>query len=80
MQDTIGVDFQGFFDLLQQVGEERRLMDLMDEEVDNWLAVGVVKDFLGCSYRGIKRLMMDITPTTTASADRDVAADIDDLL
>jgi hypothetical protein len=62
VQDTLGVDFQGFFDLLQRVGEERRLMDLSDEEQDDWVPLGVVKDFAHASYRGAHRLMADICP------------------
>lgn len=62
VQDTLGVDFQGFFDLLQRVGEERRLMDLGDEEQDDWVPLGVVKDFAHASYRGAHRLMADICP------------------
>ena len=62
VQDTLGVDFQGFFDLLQRVGEERRLMDLKDEEQDDWVPLGVLKDFGAGAYRGAANIMRDICP------------------
>lgn len=62
VQDNLSLDFQGFFDLLQRVGEERGYMDLRDEEQDDWVPVPVVRDFVVGMYRGAYRLMSDICP------------------
>jgi hypothetical protein len=73
VHDTLGVDFQGFFDMLQRVGEERRLMDLKDEEQDDWVPMGVVRDFVAGTAKGAQRLMGDICPA------EDLPADLNDL-
>lgn len=73
VQDTMGIGFQAFFDLLQRVGEERRQMDLKDEEQDDWVPLGVVKDFLIGTARGFGRLMEEICPAV------DLPADLNDL-
>lgn len=60
IQESLGTDFQTFTDMLQRVGEERRVMDLNDEEQDDWVPLGVVRDFIRGVFRGMQRLMGDI--------------------
>jgi hypothetical protein len=59
-QETVGAERQAFYDLLQRVGEERRLMDVDDEELDDWVPLGVLKEFALGLARGAARLMGDI--------------------
>lgn len=59
-QDAVGTDRQSFYDLLQRVGEEKKLMDVKDEELDDWVPVGVIREFALGLARGAARLMTDI--------------------
>lgn len=56
------MDFQAFLDLLQRVGEEKYLMDLSDEDLDDWVPLEVVQDFVRSLFAGMARLMNDIAP------------------
>lgn len=60
IQELHGTDFQTFFDVLQRVGEERRLMDLDDEEQDDWVPLAVVKELAVGTYYGMSKLLTDI--------------------
>lgn len=62
IQELNGTDFQAFFDLLQRVGEEQKLMDLQDEEQDDWVPLGVVREFVAAACTGLSRLLVDICP------------------
>jgi len=73
IQQTLGTDFQGFTDPLQRVGEERKLMDINDEEQDDWVPLCVVRDYIACMFRGAHRLMADICPV------EDLPQDLNDL-
>jgi len=60
VQELHGTDFQTFFDLLQRVGEDKKLMDLGDEEQDEWVPLLVVKELANGAYLGMAKLMSDI--------------------
>lgn len=59
VQELLGTDFQTFFDMLQRVAEDRKLMDLEDEEQDPWLPLDIVKEFVSGIYTGAYKLMSD---------------------
>ena len=58
--EVLGVAFQGFVDLLQRVGEAEGLMDLFDEEQDDYVVLGIVKEGVGGVYVGATRLLADV--------------------
>ena len=62
VQELQGTHFQGFFDLLQRVGEERGAMDLQDPDQDEWVPLEVVREFVAGTCRGAHRLLADICP------------------
>eukprot|EP00889_Picochlorum_renovo_P006802 jgi/Picre1/33832/NNA_001311.t1 len=62
IQEVLGIGFQSFVDVLQRVAEEQKLMDLNDEEQDDWVPLSVVKEFIGSTYFGAAKLMSDIFP------------------
>lgn len=66
-QETNGLDFQAFLDLLQRAGEERALMDLSDEELDDWVPLEVLRDFARHVAAGMARLLGDICPPAEIS-------------
>jgi hypothetical protein len=68
IHDVLGLGFQSFVDLLQRVAEEQKLMDLHDEEQDDWVPLTVVKEFTSSTYFGAVKLMADISPVGTGDA------------
>jgi hypothetical protein len=56
------MDFQTFLDLLQRVGEERGTMELSCKQLDNWLPLDVVQDFLKSLNNGLLQVMADTYP------------------
>ncbi len=62
VQETQGMDFQSFLDLLQRVGEEHGSMELGSEELDDWLPLAVVRDFIASLNAGMLKVMADIYP------------------
>merc|ERR1711920_253670 len=65
LQISSHIDQQGFLDMLQQVGELQGLMNLMSEELDDWVPKLVVqawmKSFIS-SYVNLYRELDDIEP------------------
>ena len=61
-QETQGHDFQAFFDLLQQVAEEQKLMELEDYRLDKWVPLSIVRLFLESMAAGILKVMGQIYP------------------
>ena len=61
-----GVGFQEFFDLLQREGEDRRLLDLRDEGLDDVVPVEVVRDFALRVLQGFDGMFRDIVPAAGA--------------
>jgi len=57
-----GVGFQEFFDLLQREGEDRQLLDLRDEGLDDVVPVEVVHDFAAQVLQGFTEMFRDIVP------------------
>lgn len=68
VQEVLGMGFQAFIDVLQRVAEEQKLMDLCDEEQDDWVPLSVVKEFTKSMYLGAVKLMADISSTGTSAA------------
>lgn len=66
IQEVLGIGFQAFVDVLQRVGEEQKLMDLCDEEQDDWVPLSVVKEFASSTYLGAVKLMSDISTYSSA--------------
>ena len=64
LQETQGLDFQSFLDLLQRVGEEQGMLDLDDEILDDWLPMPVIRDLLGNMNSGAMKVMADIVPVS----------------
>lgn len=64
IQATQGVDFQTFFDLLQRAGEEMGLMDLDNEELDEWLVLDVVRQFLYSLREGLLQVVEQLFVTS----------------
>lgn len=56
------MDFQSFLDLLQRVGEEHGSMELGSEELDDWLPLAVVRDFISSLNAGMLKVMADTYP------------------
>lgn len=52
------VDFQTFFDLMQQEAEDLGLMDLEDAMLDNMLPLNVLRRFLNNFLKGISRMQV----------------------
>ena len=61
LQEVLGIGFQAFVDVLQRVAEEQKLMDLCDEEQDDWVPLSVVREFTSSTYLGAVKLMADIS-------------------
>ncbi|CAL8472062.1 g11604 [Coccomyxa elongata] len=62
VKETQGMDFQRFLDLLQRVGEENGSMELGSEELDDWLPLTVVRDFIASLNSGMLKVMADTYP------------------
>mmetsp|Transcript_21230 Transcript_21230/g.27418 ORF Transcript_21230/g.27418 Transcript_21230/m.27418 type:complete len:265 (+) Transcript_21230:107-901(+) len=60
VQPTQGVSFQAFLDMLQQVGEERGLMELHEEKYDDVVPVDVLREFAQQFFDGFMELMSEI--------------------
>lgn len=56
------MDFQSFLDLLQRVGEENGSMELCSEELDDWLPLTVVRNFIASLNAGMLKVMADTYP------------------
>lgn len=56
-----GLDFQGFFDLLQRVAEEHALMTLQDVTLDDVVPLAVVEVFAQDFIQGFMKLMVFVT-------------------
>jgi len=60
IQEFYGIDFQAFFDLLQQAAEEKAIISLKDEEFDDVVPLSVVKEFARDFIKGFIGLMQDL--------------------
>jgi len=61
VREVLGMSFQAFVDLLQRVGEEQKLMDLHDVEMDDYVPLTCVKAFLDGAYTGAAQLLADVS-------------------
>jgi len=59
------LDFQSFFDLMQQAAEDQGLMDLEDALLDNMLPLQIVTNFLQEFLAGVSRMQVGAAATTT---------------
>lgn len=66
-----GLDFQGFFDLLQRVAEERHLTTLQDTSLDDVVPKNVVESFGEDFIQGFLKLMSELgfEPGMTAESE-----------
>jgi hypothetical protein len=62
-QETQGVGFQEFLDLLQRAGEEAGLMALGAPELDDWVPAAAVRDCVGALCRGMLAVMEATFPS-----------------
>jgi hypothetical protein len=60
VRETHNMEFQDFFSLMQQAGEESDLMSLEDLKQDNFVALPVVQEFSKNFVIGFSRLMREI--------------------
>jgi hypothetical protein len=60
VRQSLNVEFQAFFALLQQASEEKQIMDLNDNRQDDYVPIDVVQEFTRNFIRGFGRLMKDI--------------------
>ena len=60
VHQTSGHDFQAFFDLLQRAGEEKGLMDVEDEALDDFCPVPVAQQFALAATRGLATAMLPL--------------------
>jgi len=60
VQATQGINFQAFFGMLQQDGEERGLMSLNEEVYDELVPVDVLREFATQFFDGFIELMKEI--------------------
>ncbi|KAI3426302.1 hypothetical protein D9Q98_008675 [Chlorella vulgaris] len=62
VEQTQSLDFQAFFDLLQRCGEEKQLLELSNENQDEWVPLEVVRDLVEDLFAGSVKLLGDICP------------------
>lgn len=57
---TFGLDFIDFFDLMQRVGEEKKLMNLEDEQLDEVVHIDILKLFAKEFINGFINYMTEL--------------------
>mmetsp|Transcript_39862 Transcript_39862/g.113097 ORF Transcript_39862/g.113097 Transcript_39862/m.113097 type:complete len:136 (-) Transcript_39862:106-513(-) len=62
IKESQGLDFQSFFDLLQQVAEEKKILALDNEEFDDYLPLAVLSEFALSMITGMQKVIEDIYP------------------
>ena len=62
LQQTQGLAFQDFLNLLQRAGEEGGALDLDDPQQDDWVALETVRCWAGSVFAGVAKLLTDIYP------------------
>jgi len=62
VQETQGIPFADFLNLLQKAGEDVGLMDIADERQDRWVPLSVVSRLLTALVMGIRKVMQEIYP------------------
>ena len=60
MRETHNIEFQSFLALMQQAGEEMGMMNVHDEEQDDYVALPVLREFAQNFIKGFSRLMTEI--------------------
>ena len=60
VRQSHNIEFQQFFALLQQSGEEMMLMDLNDSRQDDYVPIPVIQEFMRNFLHGFHKLMQDI--------------------
>jgi hypothetical protein len=62
MQETQGILFADFLNLLQKAGEDVGLMDIDNERQDRWVPLSVVSRILTALVLGMRKVMQEIYP------------------
>jgi hypothetical protein len=57
VKTTHGIDFQMFFDLLQQAAEEQGMMSIDLQDMDDYVPLLICQQFAGHFITGFARLM-----------------------
>ena len=62
VQETQGILFADFLNLLQRAGEDVGLMDIDDERQDRWVPLSIVSRLLTALVMGICKVMQEVYP------------------
>ena len=60
VRETHNIEFQSYLALMQQAGEEMGMMNVLDEEQDDFVALPVLRTFAQNFLKGFSRLMTEI--------------------
>lgn len=60
VEQSYGIDFQSFFDMTQRVSEEKGLMSLEDERMDDYVPIATILDFVRDFIDGFTAMMLEL--------------------
>ena len=62
LQETQGVQFADYLNLLQKAGEDASLMDIEDPRQDQWVPLTIVRRLLLALVMGMSKVLSEIYP------------------
>ena len=62
LQETQGVQFADYLNLLQKAGEDASLMDIEDPRQDQWVPLTIVRRLLLALVMGMSKVLAEIYP------------------